>query len=187
MTAKSFESHGHNRLTIIRGSGIGQSSHRDDGSSVDSIDILQCGSVCEEPQVHELQDPELKVLQETIYDLISRIRDPEKPQSLEDLNVICESGVKVYRLKGGQLLAHVEFVPTVPHCSLASIIGLTMRSKLEKYLPEKLKVDIYIKEGTHDTADEINKQINDKERIAAAMENTNLQKLVKECIDPEET
>ncbi|CAG5130961.1 unnamed protein product [Candidula unifasciata] len=128
-------------------------------------------------------DPELITLQETIYDLISRIRDPEKPESLEDLNVISESGVKVCRLRDGQLLAHIEFVPTVPHCSLASIIGLTMRSKLEQCLPEKLKVDIYIKKGTHDTADEINKQINDKERISAAMENPNLQKLVKECID----
>ncbi|KAH9519080.1 MIP18 protein galla-1 [Bulinus truncatus] len=133
------------------------------------------------------EDTELVLLQGTIYDLISKIKDPEKPESLEDLNVLSESGVKLSRLRGGQILAQIEFVPTVPHCNLASIIGLSIRSKLEKYLPEKLKVNIFIKEGTHDTATEINKQINDKERISAALENPNLQKIVHECIENEET
>ncbi|XP_059155712.1 cytosolic iron-sulfur assembly component 2A-like [Physella acuta] len=134
--------------------------------------------------VTEVQDDrELKTLRETIYDLISVIRDPEKPDSLEDLNVVSESGIEVYRLKTGQLMVRIEFVPTVPHCNLASIIGLSMRSKLNKCLPEKVKVDIYIKEGTHETANEINKQINDKERISAAMENPNLQRLVNDCIE----
>lgn len=32
----------------------------------------------------------------------------------------------------------------------------------------------------------VNKQINDKERIAAAMENPNLRKLVEDCIKEEE-
>ncbi|KAK3731714.1 hypothetical protein RRG08_035384 [Elysia crispata] len=130
-------------------------------------------------------DSELKVLQETIYDLISEIRDPEKAASLEDLNVVSEEGVKVKRLMTGQVLASIEFVPTVPHCTLASIIGLSIRSKLDHCLPQKPKIDIFIKKGTHDTADEINKQINDKERISAAMENPNLQKLVASCTDPE--
>ena len=32
----------------------------------------------------------------------------------------------------------------------------------------------------------VNKQINDKERIAAAMENPNLRKIVEECIQNED-
>uniref|UniRef100_A0A0B6ZR67 Uncharacterized protein n=1 Tax=Arion vulgaris TaxID=1028688 RepID=A0A0B6ZR67_9EUPU len=157
-----------------------------DGSSVDTFDWQHVNNY-NEKQVEDSEDTEIKLLQETIYDLISKIRDPEKPDTLEDLNVISESGVKVRRLNSGQLLAQIEFVPTVPHCNLASIIGLTMRSKLEQYLPEKLKVDINIKKGTHNIADEINKQINDKERISAALENPNLQKLIKECVDAEES
>lgn len=133
----------------------------------------------------DAEDEDTKELQETVYDLISGIRDPEKPETLEELRVVSEEGVSVRRLEGGRLLVNIEFVPTVPHCSLASIIGLTMRSKLDKYLPYKTKVDINIKEGTHDTADEINKQINDKERISAAMENPNLLKLVDECVEYE--
>lgn len=49
-------------------------------------------------------------------------------------------------------------------------------------MPYKFKLDISLSRGTHSTENEINKQINDKERIAAAMENPNLKKIVEECI-----
>ncbi|KAK6188580.1 hypothetical protein SNE40_004727 [Patella caerulea] len=131
---------------------------------------------------------ELKELKQTIFDILRDVRDPEKPETLEELNVLTEESISVTRLKGNQLMVNVEFTPTVPHCSLASLIGLTIRSKLQQCLPEIAKVDINIKEGTHTTADEINKQINDKERIAAAMENPNLRELVKACTsDVEDT
>lgn len=51
-------------------------------------------------------------------------------------------------------LIRVEFTPTVPHCSLATLIGLCIRVKLQRTLIEKLKVDIFIKEGTHSTEQE---------------------------------
>ena len=44
---------------------------------------------------------------------------------------------------------------------------------------------ILIKEGSHSTADEITKQINDKERVAAALENPSLKSTVEECINHE--
>ncbi|KAL8586459.1 MIP18 protein galla-1 [Nucella lapillus] len=129
---------------------------------------------------------ELKQLAETVYDMIRDVQDPEKPETLEELNVVREEGVRVTRLSAGQTLVTIEFVPTVPHCSLASIIGLTLRRKIEMSFPEKFKVDIFIKKGTHQTADEINKQINDKERISAAMENPNLRELVERCVADDE-
>lgn len=48
----------------------------------------------------------------------------------------------------------IEFNPTVPHCSLATLIGLCMRIKVERNHIEKLKLDIRIKKGAHDTEDE---------------------------------
>ena len=48
--------------------------------------------------------------------------------------------------------------------------------------PGQFKVDLAIKEGTHSTADEVTKQINDKERVAAALENPNLRETVDNCI-----
>ncbi|XP_044736321.1 MIP18 family protein galla-1 [Chrysoperla carnea] len=126
-------------------------------------------------------------LKNSVYDFIRTIKDPEKPQTLEDLNVVYEDGITIQPPTTGNVsVVRVEFNPTVPHCSLATLIGLCIRVKLEKNIPQYLKLDIYIKKGTHDTEDEINKQINDKERIAAAMENPNLKELVANCIKEED-
>nr|XP_022332858.1 MIP18 family protein FAM96A-like [Crassostrea virginica] len=125
---------------------------------------------------------DLKQMKELVYDLIRGIVDPEKPETLEDLNVIREEDITINRLNEDYLV-QILFVPTVPHCSLASLIGLSIRTKLETSIPDKFKLDIFIKEGTHETADDINKQINDKERIAAAMENPNLQRIVHQCLE----
>jgi len=123
---------------------------------------------------------------ELTYDIIRNIRDPEKPDTLEDLDVVQEDLVEVTELteSPGRFLIKITFVPTVPHCSLATLIGLCIRTKLNQELPEgKFKIDIFIKEGSHSTADEITKQINDKERVAAALENPNLKSTVDECIN----
>ncbi|KAJ1530593.1 hypothetical protein ONE63_005475 [Megalurothrips usitatus] len=130
-----------------------------------------------------------KQFQELIYDYIRSIKDPEKPATLEDLHVVYEEGVKVKGVTPGNVkMVEIEFNPTVPHCSLATLIGLCIRVQLERTvaLSNPFKLDIYIKKGAHNTEDEINKQINDKERIAAAMENPNLRKIVEECIQEED-
>ncbi|XP_022920742.1 MIP18 family protein galla-1 isoform X2 [Onthophagus taurus] len=123
----------------------------------------------------------------TIYDFIRTIKDPEKPNTLEELNVVYEDGVFILENTPTNVnVVRVEFNPTVPHCSLATLIGLCIRVKLERSIPYQIKLDIYIKEGAHATEHEINKQINDKERIAAAMENPNLREMVESCIKEED-
>ena len=54
--------------------------------------------------------------------------------------------------------------------------------KLERTLQRNFKLDIFVNEGTHSLEGDVNKQINDKERVAAAMENLNLREMVEECI-----
>ncbi|PSN51244.1 MIP18 family protein [Blattella germanica] len=131
----------------------------------------------------ELQNQIREEFKDTIYDYIRNIRDPEKPLTLEDLNVVYEDGVMIQpSTEDNVSVVRIEFNPTVPHCSLATLIGLCIRIKLERNLVDKFKLDIYIKKGTHSTEEEINKQINDKERIAAAMENPDLRTLVEDCI-----
>ncbi|CAK8697977.1 cytosolic iron-sulfur assembly component 2A-like isoform X1 [Clavelina lepadiformis] len=117
----------------------------------------------------------------SVYDMISTIKDPEKPGTLEDLNVVYEEGVKVTK-DDDKYLVYVKFRPTIKHCSLATLIGLCLRVKLERNLPSSHKISILIAEGTHNTEDDINKQINDKERTAAAMENPNIKEMVESCI-----
>uniref|UniRef100_A0ABI8A5P3 Cytosolic iron-sulfur assembly component 2A n=1 Tax=Felis catus TaxID=9685 RepID=A0ABI8A5P3_FELCA len=115
-------------------------------------------------------------------DLIRTIRDPEKPNTLEELEVVTESSVEVQEVNEEDYLVIIRFTPTVPHCSLATLIGLCLRVKLQRCLPFKHKLEIYISEGTHSTEEDINKQINDKERVAAAMENPNLREIVEQCV-----
>ncbi|KAF4383342.1 hypothetical protein F8388_009373 [Cannabis sativa] len=95
------------------------------------------------------------------------IRDPEHPYSLEQLSVLSEESITVDD-KLGRIL--ITFTPTIQHCSMATVIGLCLR------------VDIKVSPGSHANEDSVNKQLNDKERVAAALENPNICQLVDECL-----
>ena len=45
-----------------------------------------------------------------------------------------------------------------------------------------IQVDIKITPGAHSTEAAVNKQLNDKERVAAALENPNLSEMVRKCL-----
>uniref|UniRef100_A0A8D8VE09 MIP18 family protein CG30152 n=1 Tax=Cacopsylla melanoneura TaxID=428564 RepID=A0A8D8VE09_9HEMI len=145
-------------------------------------------SITEAPSPGDPKFEETKQdLKETIYDCIKTIKDPEKPATLEDLKVVYEDGVQIEHFEPADVsLVRIEFNPTVPHCSLATLIGLCIRVKLQRNLMEKIKLSIFIKKGAHDTEAEINKQINDKERVAAAMEVPSLSTLVEQCISEDD-
>ncbi|KAJ4870553.1 MIP18 family protein [Raphanus sativus] len=110
---------------------------------------------------------------------IRDIKDPEHPYSLEQLKVLTEDSVEVDDSKSH---VRVTFTPTVEHCSMATIIGLCVRVKLMRSLPRRYKIDIRVAPGTHATEAAVNKQLNDKERVAAALENPNLVEMVDECL-----
>ncbi|KAM7523081.1 hypothetical protein LguiA_012983 [Lonicera macranthoides] len=116
-----------------------------------------------------------------IFDHIRDIKDPEHPYSLEELKVISEEAVEV---NDENSHVRVTFTPTVEHCSMATVIGLCLRVKLMRSLPSRYKVDIRVAPGTHATEAAVNKQLNDKERVAAALENPNLVDMVDECLAP---
>ena len=72
--------------------------------------------------------------------------------------------------------------PTIPHCSMATLIGLTLRVKLLRSLPSRFKVVVKIEPGTHVSETAVNKQLGDKERVRAALENEHLLGVVNKCI-----
>ncbi|KAI5438969.1 Protein AE7-like 1 [Lathyrus oleraceus] len=108
---------------------------------------------------------------------IARSEDP--PHTDDSLNVLSEESISVDD-KLGRIL--ITFTPTVPHCSMVTVIGLCLRVKLKHYFPPHFKVDIKVSQGSHANEESVNKQLNDKERIAAALENPNLRQLVDECL-----
>jgi hypothetical protein len=73
-------------------------------------------------------------------------------------------------------MAHVlvEITPTITHCSLATLIGLGIRVRLDRCLPPRFRITINVRKGTHQSENQVNKQLNDKERVAAACENEQL-------------
>lgn len=57
-----------------------------------------------------------------IFDLIRNINDPEHPLTLEELRVVEEKNIFI---DNNQNLVRVYFTPTIPHCSMATLIGNT--------------------------------------------------------------
>ena len=52
-------------------------------------------------------------------------------------------------IKDNENSVFVNFTPTIPHCSMATLIGLSLRVKLLRSLPRRFKVSIFITPGTH--------------------------------------
>jgi metal-sulfur cluster biosynthetic enzyme len=116
-----------------------------------------------------------------VYDLIKNIMDPEHPNTLEELRVVNADDIIVDEVHTRTV--HVQFTPTVPHCSMTTLIGLCIRVKLERCLSKSLKVKVSVAPGTHYQEAQVNKQLADKERVAAALESRNLMDLVSRCIN----
>ena len=114
-----------------------------------------------------------------IFDLIRNINDPEHPLTLEELNVVEQTLIEIDN-KASKV--HIQFTPTIPHCSMATLIGLSIRVQLLRALPSRFKVNVEITPGTHISETAVNKQLADKERVAAALENSHLLEVINQCI-----
>lgn len=133
---------------------------------------------------------------EEVFRIIRNIQDPEHPLTLEQLNVVRMELINVVDLLGGDentdidpdcsskkfSTVHVQFTPTIPHCSMATLIGLSLRVKLLRSLSTRFKVVVKIENGTHVSEHAVNKQLADKERVRAAVENEHLLGVVNKCI-----
>ncbi|KAH9601783.1 hypothetical protein LSM04_007624 [Trypanosoma melophagium] len=146
--------------------------------------------------------------EEDVYYEISTIRDPERTSfTLADLDVVAPERCSVKYSKHEDSSIHivgnvssgsnirvpkptglvmVVLKPTVPHCSLMGIISLSVYAKLKEALPPSVcdwKIDITLLEGSHIQQHEVEKQIADKERVAAALENEVLVKEIDKLIN----
>ncbi|KAF2118253.1 hypothetical protein BDV96DRAFT_611035 [Lophiotrema nucula] len=123
--------------------------------------------------------------EQEIYDLISSISDPEHPLSLGSLAVVNLPDIHIQpptNPLSSISTVVVEITPTITHCSLATVIGLGVRVRLEQALPPRFRVDVRVKKGTHSTDDQVNKQLGDKERVAAALENGTLMGVIRRML-----
>ncbi|THV07991.1 hypothetical protein K435DRAFT_741528 [Dendrothele bispora CBS 962.96] len=132
----------------------------------------------ENTDIDEDNDDVEAIDQDEVFDLIRYISDPEHPNTLEELRVVSAPQITI----SGNLIK-VEFTPTVPHCGMSTVIGLSIRVRLLRSLPSRFKVDIVVKPGSHQSEHAVNKQLNDKERVAAALENPLLVKTLEGSLE----
>jgi len=133
----------------------------------------------------EPYEEEEQIDAQEIYDLIATISDPEHPLSLAQLAVVNLPDIHLTHGKNkhtdiSEVL--IKITPTITHCSLATLIGLGIRVRLERCLPPRFRIKILIKEGTHQSENQVNKQLNDKERVAAACENEQLLSVISQML-----
>lgn len=66
---------------------------------------------------------------------------------------------------------------------MATLIGLAIRTQLLRTIPPRFKVSVSITPGTHVAEAAVNKQLADKERVAAALENKFLLTVINQCVE----
>uniref|UniRef100_A0A1I7WGD5 FLYWCH-type domain-containing protein n=1 Tax=Heterorhabditis bacteriophora TaxID=37862 RepID=A0A1I7WGD5_HETBA len=144
-----------------------------------------------------------------IFDLIRDINDPEHPYTLEQLNVVQEELIKVhinpketffcsiflklyhYLIYSNLLSRYVFLTPIIlmckPYVKFYKSSSKSYEFKkcvviLGKPCRLEFQIRVAITEGSHNTEEAINRQLSDKERVAAAMENPGLMHAVNQCL-----
>mmetsp|Transcript_38710 Transcript_38710/g.99386 ORF Transcript_38710/g.99386 Transcript_38710/m.99386 type:complete len:180 (-) Transcript_38710:287-826(-) len=133
-----------------------------------------------------------------VYESIRHIRDPEHPYSIEQLGIVRPSCIEIQDLRG---MPHIQvtFTPTVSHCTLATTIGLCIRSKLDDEIIGRKKITVLVEPGSHNDFEEgkgtevkdviylrppvVSRRLNDKERVAAAMEKETIYSVIQKCTE----
>lgn len=92
-------------------------------------------------------------LNDVFTDVIRTIRDPEKPNTLEELDVVTEKCVEVQELGDDEYLIIIKFSPTVPHCSLATLIGVCVCDDKDKQSLDLKRTSLHLTDNSTDNAE----------------------------------
>lgn len=174
-------------LSLLVNSGLNL-SHPDDCSERYVCSFPCCLSDLNGGTTAEINKPfeEEEINEDEIFDIIRNIQDPEHPLTLEQLGVVSRNQVtkQIAPYDPTLYILDIRFTPTIPHCSMATLIGLAIRVKLLRSLSsnDRFKVTVRIEPGTHNSEVSVNKQLADKERVCAALENKHLLGVVNNCI-----
>lgn len=73
-------------------------------------------------------------------DAIRKINDPEHPMSLEELGVVQLEHIEV---NNEDKSVAIKYTPTIPHCSMATLIGLCIKIRLIQTIPREYWVNFF--------------------------------------------
>ncbi|KAI5965118.1 hypothetical protein KGF57_000911 [Candida theae] len=170
----------------LTSSSLSSNAASDDDVDVDvddDDDIVDTEFTSDSRTVATANNDEDPIDEQEIFDLIATISDPEHPLTLAQLAVVNLDDISIQHAPRNQIsTVTIKITPTITHCSLATLIGLGIRVRLERSLPARFRIKIVIKEGTHQSESQVNKQLNDKERVAAACENDQLLGVISQML-----
>ncbi|GKT15572.1 MIP18 family like protein [Aduncisulcus paluster] len=116
---------------------------------------------------------------EEIYDIVRYIKDPEHPMTLEELNVVIPSYITIDEVHNHVV---IYYKLTVPDCPSGAIIGLAIKIALSRSLPIRYSTEVLCLPGSHHSEFVLNKQVNDKERVSAALENPKILTVINQAL-----
>ncbi|KAJ6551358.1 hypothetical protein B0H19DRAFT_950374 [Mycena capillaripes] len=165
VSKSTFRQHANHSLWVQDRIGTETKDEEEDGE-IDGQEVFGRFSTCHDE------------LTNLYLDLIRSISDPEFPlSSLEDFRVVSLDRVFV---KGTNIV--LEIRPTQPHCSSAALIGLAIAVRLLRSLPPRFRARFTVMEGSYLSPEALCKQLNDKERVAAACESPALMRTLETMI-----
>ncbi|KAF1740466.1 hypothetical protein MXB_4715 [Myxobolus squamalis] len=134
-----------------------------------------------EPSLNELDiSKNDEIDPQELFEMICYIKDPEHMDTtLEQLHIVRPDLISINH---DEKSIYVFFTPTIPNCSMSSLIGLCIHSMLTRCLP-KYKIHVKIEPGSHLQEHQINKQLSDKERVCAALEGEKLLSIINRCLN----
>ena len=110
----------------------------DEDEEGDEIDALEVFGNCNAHSYHQTLPPRSHFLTSLHKpEHIRHINDPEHPLTLEQLKV---TQLELVSVNDAESTVDIRFTPTIPHCSMATLIGLCIRVKLLRSLPPRFKV-----------------------------------------------
>ena len=130
----------------------------------------------------------------SIINQFDSIIDPEYPMILSELKIIkLERIIITSKLSSRSIVCNLSFFPTYGQCKLAPLIGIAIAiytlkissmKKLIKIFNNKwvIKFKIFLPQKNHTVGNSITKQLNDMERLSAALENNSIRLSILKCI-----
>lgn len=138
------------------------------------------------------EDGEILPTQESVFEIIRGIKDPEHNYTLEALGVVSVDGIRINHPVTEEentekeekwKIISIEIIPTIPHCSMVGLIGLSILYKLSRIISSKYIVKVHIKKGTHTLDEEMTRQLADNERTFSAFVNPGIQPILQSLIE----
>lgn len=129
-----------------------------------------------------------------ILSQLNWIIDPEYPILIIDLEILKLESIIIKNKIFSQLVSYeISFFPTYGQCKLAPLLGISIimsilkKSTLKKAFKQtnkkwSLNFKIILTNKNHTAGENITKQLNDRERLSAALENSSIRLSVLKCM-----